>query len=389
MIICFSCSPKTKKQLDHLLTAQQYEDYADAISSAIENLVAIQAELGHRGHVIISEDFTPTKQQAKVGFNRRRKQQLAVTQPRPLHRDEHGADPVHFAKVSDFFSLDGYDGYPAECIASLPSDVWVPGETVPIHRWTLGQYNRLLPVKTGCRGLARLLRDEPTGVTLPEGPSRLAVAATQLGDYLAYIDGLREHSRDEALATAFPTSGGSVAKSRTRFANQFVASVNSKGQLSGLSIDLKLINWASGSNKRLQLTEAGWRFALMKNPVLDQAVEDTIQRFSNEETEFLLDHIARHVPAEDFAYSVVLRAILDGTNTPEAIDDALKYYAPDDEDRKLSNSFLASQRSGAVSRMTDLGLVERQRTGVRVRYVATPAGQRYLDEIHVRYREEE
>ena len=389
MIICFSCSPKTKKQLDHLLTTQQYGDYADAISSAIENLVAIQAELGQGGHVIIREDSAPTEHQAEVDFNLREKKQPAITQARPLHRDEQGADPVHFAKVPDFFSLDGYDGYPAECTANLPFDVWMSGETVPLHRWTLGQYNRLLPVKTGCRGLARLLHDDPTGVTLPEGPSRLAVAATELGDYLSYIDGLREHSRDEALATAFPTSGGSVAKSRTRFANQFVTSVNSKGQLSGLSIDLKLINWASGSNKRLQLTEAGWQFALMKNPVLDQAIEDTIQRFSNEESEFLLDHIARHVPAEDFAYSVVLQAIQDGANTPEALDEALNCYAPNDKDRELSNSFLASQRSGAVSRMTDLGLVERQRTGVRVRYVATLVGQRYLDEIHVRYREEE
>ena len=58
----------------------------------------------------------------------------------------------------------------------------------------------------------------------------------------------------------------------------------------------------------------------------------------------------------------------------------MKKYLSEDRASDLSQSFLASQRSGAVSRMSDLGLIERRREGVRVFYAVTDDGRAFLRE---------
>ncbi len=45
----------------------------------------------------------------------------------------------------------------------------------------------------------------------------------------------------------------------------------------------------------------------------------------------------------------------------------------------FSRAFLSTQRAGAISRMTDLGLVVRVREGLRVAYVASHFGKQYLE----------
>jgi hypothetical protein len=75
---------------------------------------------------------------------------------------------------------------------------------------------------------------------------------------------------------------------------------------------------------------------------------------------------------------VILEAVQQGQTSPEQIDAAMKQYLNEDRACDLSQSFLASQRSGAVSRMSDLGLIERRREGVRVFYAATEDGLAFL-----------
>jgi hypothetical protein len=165
-----------------------------------------------------------------------------------------------------------------------------------------------------------------------------------------------------------------------QYASQFVASVNKEGQVSGLLFDLKLINYSGGKKPRLLLTEVGWKFAVLQNPILDNVQETPSQKFSNEEITFFLNHIALSIPAEDFAYCTILSLISESSDTPDIIDAALQKYVPQDTNRNLSKSFLSSQRSGAISRMADLGLVTRVRDGVRVSYTVTDAGKKYMQD---------
>ena len=359
------------------MSSQQFESYAEAISCAVDTLAALQKELGDLGHLVFGRNEPSIDDKPESGYNVAREgRQVAPGKPRSPRVSTHVARTS--PGVPEFFSLRGLDPPKSQPFAKMEPSLNPSATCVSVPKWIFGQYNRLLPIKAASRGLARLLCATPIGVTVDTGSPQVASKATSLGDYLSCVDAEFGHTRDQRLATAFPTSGSKVAKSEARFANQFVARTRA-GQLGGLLSDLKLINWSSGRNERFQLTEPGWKFALMRNPILDEDSSDSSKKFSDKEVAFLLDHVARCVPAEGFAYFAVLEAIHRGSNTPNGIDAQLFKYGAEYEGRQVTKSFLASQRSGAISRMTDLGLMARNRSGTRVVYVATPIGDSYLN----------
>jgi hypothetical protein len=373
MIICFKCSPETRRALDSLLQSGEYKDYSEVISFAIMNMAVLHDEVLKRGSVIINSNSELTSPTHNIPVTM--KEAAETTSQRELYRNPN--PPTELFVVPAVFSLEGLSESPPP-LADLPDDIWARGQEIPLDRWIFGQHNKLLPAKASCRALANLLIDKPKGVLLEEAAQQIAAEAAILGDFLAYQDKENGITRDEALSTAFPSTGNDGEKSRLRYANQFVASVNRQGQVSGLLMDLKLVNGRGRRRPYLMLTEIGWQFAVMPNPVLDDSQKMPTQKFSQNEREFLISHIAQSVPVEDFAYRTILTTIKGGTNTPETIDTTLQEHVPQDTERSLSKSFLSSQRSGAISRMADLGLVERVRDGVRVFYVVTDTGDEYL-----------
>ncbi len=227
----------------------------------------------------------------------------------------------------------------------------------------------------------KLFVEAGKGLPIATTAEKIAVEAASFGDYLVALDKRRETGRDDAFATAFPTTAEDAEKGRARYANQFVAYENSRGELSGLMIDLKLINVILVRKERVIMpTAVAWEFARLPNPILDG--EDGAlpeEKFSADERALLIKHIVSSVPVEAFAYRAILEAIKAGHKTPETIDAALKVHVTEDRADKLSQSFLASQRSGAVSRMSDLNLVARVREGIRVSYALTDDGTAFLE----------
>lgn len=381
MIICFKCSPETKRYLDNLILSGQYNDYAEIISSAVANLAVLQQELSQTGAIVIGSSDNWERQAAsatrEVQENRQKAEQEPVETLAEIHPEPTKRSMRRPVQIPSIFLINGVNiSQPA--LAALPTDIWVNGHEVPLDRWLFGQYNKLLPAKANCRALVNLMNGKTKGVPLEEATLKIAEEAAILGDFLIHHDEQHGIGRDDALSTAFPSTEGNSEKARLRYANQFVASVNNQRQVSGLLIDLKLINFTRSKDIRLLLTEVGWHFASLPNPILDSPKETPTQKFSSEEIDFLLDHIARCVPAEDFAYRTIISAIADGADTPEKIDAALEKYVTKNKKRDLSKSFLSSQRSGAISRMADLGLVTRVRDGVRVSYVITEKGNEFV-----------
>ena len=129
------------------------------------------------------------------------------------------------------------------------------------------------------------------------------------------------------------------------------------------------------------LTEPGWEFAILSNPVLDENKGKPQGKFSDKEIQFMIKHIKNHVPLENFAYRTILDAIPKGANTPQTLDQHLSRNILDDTKNRLSKSFASTQRSGTISRMADLGLVSRKRKGAKVTYVMTERGEAYLHEM--------
>jgi hypothetical protein len=387
MILCFPCTAETKDGLDRLLATGSYRDYGEAISAAVRNQVLMEQEVANRGALFIGEVTSPKSkaptdghQQEKDGIASKgrtngKSDKNALAKPAAVRLEVPPAPIL----VPPLFRRDHLPEFPPKGLAAMPADMWTHGQTIPLDRWVLGQFNRLLPAKANARALVLLFLDSPKGLEITAAASTIAAQAAVLGDYLRQIETKHGVSRDDALSTAFPTADEGAEKGRTRYANQFVVYQNSRGELSGLMVALKLINVVTQKKKRLIVpTRVAWEFARLPNPVLDASADEATEKFSPEERALLLGHIVSSVPVESFAYQAILEAIQAGNNTPDKIDAALKAYVAEDRAERLSQSFLASQRSGAVSRMSDLWLVERQRDGVRVSYIATEQGRDFL-----------
>lgn len=367
MIICIDITDATKSELDRLLLEGGYPNYSEAISIAIINQRVLHQRIPKDGSLILDQHVEARP---------------AATGKQPLQPAMQPTGQGSKPEVPELFILktesDGSWFRPAP----PPDDVFVPTQHVTLDRWIWGQYNKLLPVKATCRGILSLLSTtevDRSGIPLSKAATEISDKVIILGDYFRTLDATYELTRDDALATAFPFSGSDREdKARLRYANQFVAGANKHGRLTGLLVDLKLINQVRGKTPKILLTQAGWEFASLPNPALDGKLDGPPRaRLSEDERNLLLQHISLTVPAEDAAYRAVLSAILDGAETPEALDIALKRFLPERTEKPFTDAFVSTQRSGAISRMSDLGLIERVRSGVRVKYVITEAGKTY------------
>lgn len=381
MIICFQCSLETKEALDKLVNSGHYNDYGEAISMAINNLAVLQNQISKEGILFIEEenpivsvgkpriadDKYPVKED-----NKKEDKNREINYEKMKTQEESWADLPEVFRIID-------DEYAPKEFAKLPADIWIKGQVIPLDRWFFGQFNKLLPAKASCRALAFMLIDNPSGVELPEAAESIANNAALLGDYLNKLDEKWDINREDAISTAFPKTGTNSNKSKLRYANQFVASINKQGQITGLLASMKLINLTLEKSNRITLTEPGWEFSRLKNPILDESQPAEVKKFSELEIQFLLRHITKNVPTEDYAYRTILVLIDEGMNTPSRIDDALKKRIPLSVGRNLSQSFLSAQRSGTISRMTDLCLIDRERDGINMSYKITSSGKDYLN----------
>jgi hypothetical protein len=372
MIICIDISQRTKDELDRLLAAGNYRDYSEAVSLAVANQLLLHSHSAENTTKAAVPELIAKGQQPSQG--KTLNIPVAESQKGPLV-------PELFLELGSEKKIQN--------LAPYPEDSFAVGQEVPVDQWIFGQHNKLLPVKATCRALARLMTAEggQSNLALAKTASEIASEAVKLGDYFRYFDERYGAHRDDALSFAFPYSDSPNGdKSRLRYANQFVASLTKQGTLAGLPIELKLVNRDQSRTPQILLTEAGWLFATMRNPILDdhnhQASKHQVfnaggvilgqrRKFSDEEIEFLLAHIRSQVPAEAFAYKVVLEAITQGANTPDKLDDALEVYLPKRDEKPFTRAFLTTQRAGVVSRMADLGLIQRIRDGIKVTYTTT------------------
>jgi hypothetical protein len=386
MIICFTCLPHTKQQLDELMSKGTYSDYSDLISAAVNNLAVMERTAANGGSVLVESHSQDPAEAPDVASSTR------IPPPRRAIDLSFGA-ATDVAPVTDSVTKSrraielglGGDAVP-HIFSRSASRLEPPGDSpeglntdmddakhVPLERWVFGQFSKFLPVKAACRALANLSTEHPSGFEFDKVGTRVAADAAVLAEYLAAIDRRDQRLRDDALALGFPSNDENADRSRLRYATQYVGTLTN-GRPSGMMFDFKLASVTNGM--KLQLTEAGWRFALLENPALDHNRGD---RFGRDEIAFLVDHIRSHVRVEDFAYHTILQGIRTGANTPQKIDRVCKRQISPEREGDISDAFVTTQRTGVVSRLNELGLMGRRREGVRVTYFVTDQGNEYLE----------
>jgi DNA-binding HxlR family transcriptional regulator len=235
-----------------------------------------------------------------------------------------------------------------------------------------GLYNRIFPVKITLRVLARLLVTKGgKSVELKLLREESALKARAIGKELVLADRTRGSGRGEKLATGLPFKRGD--KSLDRFKNMFVGTISGPGKISGFPAALRFVLLQRvGERAEVSLTPAGFRFASLKNPILDGPIEGIEGTLSSAESDFYMTHIHRVLPREWELCHRIIESIVDGNGTPAMVDQVIKRTLP-----SLNSSMVAPTRAGIISRLDEIGLVQRRQNGLRVSYALTERGESF------------
>lgn len=277
--------------------------------------------------------------------------------------------PVKTIATPSLLSRD-IEGVKTVAIGALerPTDLW-------------GQYNRLFPVKIVVRVAANLAKQyDAEYVPLWELHEKAAEIARELGKTMERKDEQLGRKRGTILSAGLPV-GKDVDKATLRFKSQFVGYVAGTKEtgywIEGAAPALRFLEMVRDekSSVRVGLTAAGAKFASLRNPVIDR--QDFSASLSAEEVQFLVDHIASEVPGENKLMQLILRNVKKGVATPEELNDKVRALYP----KQTSDNQVVSMRAGVISRMCELGLLDRQKDGVKVTYVLTERGEKHLEQI--------
>ncbi len=353
MLIYVRIDDSLKKKADELVSRGLYPDFNTVTTVALQNL-------------IVAEEDAAQSPGISTG----------TAQP-SAHGNTRSAAPVTPGKVDLGMSLEwkGSVSVPKKLIVAFPADLFRPDQSVPVEKWVFGQQNRVLPAKINARLFIMLIAERGSEVELFEAANEISTRATHAFEFLSGLDKRFGHGKDDQLSTGFPEPGSDKAISR--YANHFAAYESTQGNLTGMLIQWKLVGVKRVKNKTFLLpTKACLDFAAMENPLMDRPiVEKPTEKFSAEEVSWAVDHLRKNVPVEASAFTTILNGLHEGFNTPDAIDGYVRKHAMEKLD--ISDPFVSTQRSGAVSRMADLNLVRRQRDGTKVVYEVTELGEKW------------
>jgi len=230
-----------------------------------------------------------------------------------------------------------------------------------------GQYNRIFPIKITMRVLANLLPGKKI-IDLALLHSQAISAAREIGIILKKKDEEQGRKYGNMLSAALPT-GKSVLKAENRFMNHFVGYLTRAGRIEGAPGALKLLNISDDPKgvSKVGITKEGLLFASLENPVIDR--NQFSATLGEDEREFYLRHIQENLEREKEAMFLVLKEIKEGASSPTELNSRVSVLS-----RGWSEAMTNTIRAGIVSRLIELGLIDRQRDGIKVNYILTDYG---------------
>ncbi len=250
-----------------------------------------------------------------------------------------------------------------------------------------GYCNRILPVKFVLRIFAMLTLNSDSfdkeygwndgydddGVGFENLRDRAVKTAAYAREKLVKIDHTLSSEVGTEISVGFPTED---VKSKERFVSQFVGSKR-RNKLSGALFDMGFASMPSFMKIILDgiwFTPVGWKFAMMENPVIDQTEGwEKGNRFSDEEVKFLLAHFKKNIPVEWGFLEEIAGLIYSGDNRPSALEKSIM------KNRGWEATKTSMMRNGALSRMQELGLINREKKGREVTYSLTKSGKSYFE----------
>ena len=247
-----------------------------------------------------------------------------------------------------------------------------------------GQINRLAPSKVSLRILANILARSKTGW------ADLKVVSAAVCEQAPIIKGILQDSdmktgrkRGEGFAAAFPTD---LKPSLQRFTSQYVGYIaKESGEPQGLLADLSLVNLRRSPEgvAEIGITEPGIVFTKLPSPLVDTVLlldKPASLAVSLEEARFLISHLQLHRPGELEFLRYVARRIGEGASNPTALLTAVDdYFKEDRRGMSITDAVLGTMRTGAVSKLVELGIIAIKKDGARSTYQLTEYSNQVLE----------
>ena len=243
--------------------------------------------------------------------------------------------------------------------------------------WLWGQINRIFPIKIGLRVLQTLLTNGQW-IDLEEYTEEAADVAAEFGHVVRGYETRKNKIRDERISAGLPHNDR--PKSKTRYKAHFLGYMRGDRKLEGPMPFLRFVSLNRDEKGRviIALTEPGLEFAQLENPVIDNHTFES--SLGEQEVGFYLEHIVRNVKGESKAMAWLLSKLTNGVVRREAINAELKKEFG--EVWKLSDAVINTQRTGLMSRMFELGLIEKKKRGIEVFFSASNGGKAFLQNIN-------
>lgn len=343
-------SQKQAKKIQKLIESDQYDSVAQFISVAVENQLYL-------------ED----------------------SETKSISNDELIFDDLNVEKNSE---LTKFNLIKLSNIQSKPRTVYEPtfGQLVLSNEikkeentWLWGQINRVLPIKIGVRVLFREL-DNRQWIDLDQFVEEATKEAARVGQLLRAYEDKNHKKRDEKISAGLPNV--SDEKSQIRYKSHFLTYCRKDRLLNGAMAIMRFANIQQNGGKGkhcIGLTKPGFEFAVLNNPALD--MRNFEQSIDEQEAIFYLAHTKKYVISEHSAIMWILRKIDAGINERDALNKELKKdYG---EIWEASDAVINTQRAGLMARMHELGLLNKKKNGIYVKYQLSEFGKSYLTKINV------
>lgn len=242
------------------------------------------------------------------------------------------------------------------------------------HSWLWGQINRILPIKIGLRVLYNELGSEEW-IDLEEYREKAVEIAAEFGTKIRGYEDKKGKLRDQRITAGLPER--EEFKSKLRYKGQFLSFMRKDSKLDGAMSHLKFINLIKGEKGQILIgiTEPGSKFAQIENSVMDN--QNYEQSLTEKEIDFYLSHISKNIKCELSAIRWVLSKVSNGICSREAINEKLK--SEYSSIWKVSDSVINTQRAGLMARMFELGLIDKEKIGITVKYIITKKGKNFSD----------
>lgn len=343
------------QQVRELIQQGEHKDAGEFVTMALENQVELELSGGTSSDMMTLEQaIGPETEQTRADGN-----QAIASSP-----------------SSGSYGLNALNRIEYDLVLTVPPPNLDRLDAGPL--W--GQYNRIFPVKLTLRVLANELRNQAVHATsqvdgsgkewisLDRFGQETADIAREYGLKIQQVDRNKSRGQGQRLSAALPI-GDDPTKSKERFRSHFIGDTDQQGGLSGAPAHLLFIKIPTNSPGLIGITENGLEFASKWNPLIDGGVSSD-QPLSEDEAKYYLQYVQDRIPEEFNAMALTAASIEDGDNRPKSLTERV---APLNEN--WSEAQVNTVRSGLVSRMCELRLVERKRVGQRgVAYQLTDNG---------------